>query len=226
MGMRSVTAYVRRAPFTFGYLLVLLATTTVLAVSSERGRTVLLQTSSTNLNHLARDPVRVLVASALWLQGFSVVTWALLFVVVLAAVERALGTRRALALFAAGHVGATLLTALGLWIGIQAGAFSPRLDDAVDVGVSYGFVAVAAAFTFLLPRRARLPYTAVLMGYLVVRLVVGHTFTDAGHLVALAIGYGLWWTGFADPRRARSRTILEACPPALSRHHAHSSRMR
>jgi hypothetical protein len=224
--MRSAAAYVRRAPFTFGYLALLLTTTAVLAFSGERARMTLLRASSTNLNHLAREPVRVLVASALWLQGFSVVTWALLFVVVLAAVERALGTRRALALFAAGHVGATLLTALGLWIGIQAGAFSPRLDDAVDVGVSYGFVAAAAAFTFLLPRRARLPYSAALVGYLVFRLVAGHTFTDAGHLVALAIGYGLWWTGFADPRRVRSRTILDACPPALSQHHVRSSRMR
>ncbi len=216
--MTRVTAYVRTSPFTFAYLGVLLATTALLAVSSERGRTVLLRASSTNLNHLAREPLRVLVASAFWLQGFSLVTWALLFVVVLAAVERALGTRRALAVFAAGHIGATLLTALGLWIGIRAGAFSPALDDTIDVGVSYGFVAAAAAFTFVLPRRARLPYAATLVGYLVYRLAAGHTYTDAGHLVALAIGYGLWWTGFADPRRVRSRTILEPCPPAPSRH--------
>ena len=123
-------------------------------------------------------------------------------------------------------MGATLLTALGLWIGIRAGAFSPRLDDTIDVGVSYGFVAAAAAFTFVLPGRARLPYTAALVGYLVYCLVAGHTYTDAGHLVALLIGYGLWWTGFADPRRVRSRTILDACPPAPSRHHARSFRMR
>ena len=224
--MTRVTAYVRAAPFTFAYLALLLVTTGVLAASSERGRTTLLRASSTNLNHLAREPVRVLVASALWLQGFSVLTWALLFVVVLAAVERALGTRRALALFAAGHVGATLLTALGLWIGIRAGAFSPGLDDTIDVGVSYGFVAAAAAFTFLLPRRVRLPYAAALVGYLVFRLVAGQTYTDAGHLVALSIGYCLWWTGFADPRRVRTRTILEPCPPAPSRHPARSFRMR
>ena len=92
--MARAAAYVRTAPFTFAYLGVLLATTAVLASSSERGRTMLLRASSTNLNHLAREPLRVLVASALWLQGFSVVTWALLFVVVLAAVEQALGTRR------------------------------------------------------------------------------------------------------------------------------------
>jgi hypothetical protein len=224
--MTRVTAYVRAAPFTFAYLGVLGATTALLAASSERGRTMLLRASSTNLNHLAHEPVRVLVASALWLQGFSIMTWVLLFVVVLAAVERALGTRRALAVFAAGHIGATLLTALGLWIGIRAGAFSPRLDDTIDVGVSYGFVAAAAAFTFLLPRRVRLAYAAALVGYLVYRLVAGHTYTDAGHLVALMIGYGLWWTGFADPRRVRSRTILDACPPAPSRHLARSFRMR
>ncbi len=226
MAMRSLAAYVRTAPFTFAYLGLLLATTAVLAVSSERARTMLLRASSTNLHHLGQEPLRVLVASALWLQGLSVLVWVLLFVVVLAAVEQALGTRRTLAIFAAGHVGATLLTALGLWIGIRAGAFSPRLDDTVDVGVSYGFVAAAAAFTFLLPRRARLPYAAAVVGYLVFRLVAGHTYTDAGHLVALAIGYGLWLTGFADPRRVRSRTILDPCPPAPSRHPARSFRMR
>ena len=226
MAMSRVIAYVRTAPFTFAYLGVLLGTTALLALSSERGRTMLLRASSTNLNHLGHTPVRVLVASALWFQGLSVATWVLLFVVVLAAVEQALGTRRAVAVFAAGHIGATLLTALALWIGIRAGTFSPRLDDSVDVGVSYGFVAAAAAFTFVLPRRLRLPYVAALLGYLMFRLVAAHTFTDAGHLVALAIGYGLWWTGFADPRRVRSRTILDACPPALSQHHAHSSRMR
>ena len=224
--MSRVTAYVRTAPFTFAYLALLLGTTALLAVSSERGRTVLLHASSTNLHELGHAPVRVLLASALWLQGFSVLTWVLLFVIVLAAVEQALGTRRAVAVFAAGHIGATLLTALALWIGVRAGAFSPHLDDAVDVGVSYGFVAAAAAFTFVLPRRLRLAYATALLGYLVFRLVASHTFTDAGHLVALAIGYGLWWTGLADPRRVRSRTILEACPPALSQHHAHSSRMR
>lgn len=224
--MARVTSYVRTAPFTFVYLAVLAATTALLAASSERGRTMLLRASSTNLDHLATEPLRVLVASALWLQGFSIVTWALLFVVVLAAVEQALGTRRTVAIFAAGHVGATLLVALGLWIGIRAGAFSPRLDETTDVGVSYGFVAAAAAFTFVLPRRARPVYAAALVGYLVFRLVAGRTYTDAGHLVALAIGYGLWLTGFADPRRVRTRTILDPCPPEPSRHHAHSFPMR
>ena len=224
--MARVTTYVRTAPFTFAYLALLVATSALLAASSDRGRTMLLRASSTNLDHLASEPLRVLVASALWLQGFSIVTWALLFVVVLAAVEQALGTRRALAIFAAGHVGATLLTALGLWIGIRAGAFSPRLDETIDVGVSYGFVAAAAAFTFLLPRPARPVYAAALVGYLVFRLVAGHTYTDAGHLVALAIGYGLWLTGFADPRQVRTRTILDPCPPEPSRHHAHSFPMR
>jgi hypothetical protein len=224
--MTRAAAYVRSAPFTFGYIALLAGTTGVLTLSSERVRLMLLRASSTNLDHLAREPVHVLVASALWIQGYSVVTWALLFAVVLAGVEQALGTRRTLGVFAAGHVGATLVTALGLWIGIRTGAFGPGIEDALDVGVSYGFAAAAAVFTFVLPRRARLPYAAALVGYLVFRLAVGHTFTDGGHVAALAIGYGLWRTGFADPRRVRPRTILDACPPAPSRHHVRSFRMR
>ena len=128
-------------------------------------------------------------------------TWAVLFVVVLATVEHGLGTRRCIALFAAGHVGATLVTALGLWVGIRTGAFSPRIEDALDVGVSYGFAAAAAAFTFLLPRRLRLPYAAALIGYLAFELAADRSFSDAGHLVAVGIGFALWRIGFADPRR-------------------------
>ncbi len=224
--MRAALAYVRSAPFTFGYLALLAGTTALLAVRSGRARTALLRASSTNLDHLATDPLRVLVASALWVQGFSPLVWAALFVIVLAGVEQRLRTRRTLVVFVAGHVGATLVTAVGLWVGIRAGAFGPGVEDALDVGVSYGFVAVAAVFTFVLPPRIRLPYATALVGYLLFRLATGQTFTDVGHLVALTIGYGLWWTGFADPRRVHSRTILDACPPALSRHLVRSSRMR
>jgi len=224
--MRSAAAYVRSAPFTFGYLVLLTGTTAVLAFESGRARTALLRASSTNLDHLASEPLRVLLASALWIQGFSPVVWAVLFVIVVAGVEQALGTRRTLAVFVAGHVGATLVTALGLWVGIRMGAFGPGVEDALDVGVSYGFVATAAVFTFVVPRRVRSAYAAALVGYLAYRLAAGHTFTDAGHVVALTIGYGLWWSGFAGPRRVRSRTILDACPLAPSRHHARSSPMR
>jgi hypothetical protein len=87
-----------------------------------------------------------------------------LFLVVVAPVERRLGSPRMLGAFAAGHVGAR------------------------DVGVSYGFFGVAGLAGYLLAPRARVFYFASLLGYVVVAAVLSHTFTDFGHLAAVGIG--------------------------------------
>src|SRR5690242_6858756 len=64
---RAVVRSARQAPFTSLYLVVLLATTGVLAGVSPRTAHSLLLARSTNLDHLAHDPLRVLVSSAFWL---------------------------------------------------------------------------------------------------------------------------------------------------------------
>ena len=90
--------------------------------------------------------------------------------------------------FAIGHVGATLLVAAGLFVALRLDAVSPVVERARDVGASYGFLAVAALATYLLPRRLRLPYAAVLGGSVVLFVATSGTFTDFGHLTAVAIG--------------------------------------
>lgn len=177
------------APATFGYLGVLAATTVVLHVESPGVDRLLLRQSSTNLDHLGRDPLRVLVTSALWVTPLSAfAVWTALFVAVVAPVERWLGTRRAVAVFAAGHVGATLVTAAGIWAGISAGVADPGLAGAEDVGVSYGFAAVAALLAFRLPQGWRIAYLGALVGYVGVSLALDPSFTDVGHAVALCLG--------------------------------------
>ena len=182
-------AFVRAAPATYAYLFVLLVTAWVLQTSSPGIAQRLILERSTNLHHLARDPVRVLVASAFWFaHAWEVLPWAVLFTLVLAPAEQWLGTARWAAIFAAGHVGATLLTAAGLWVAIRVDAVETVVARSADVGVSYGFLAVAGVLTYRLPGRYRIAYAATLAGYVLLAAFVRGTFTDAGHALALAIG--------------------------------------
>jgi S1-C subfamily serine protease len=184
-------AYARSAPVSFGYLLVLVLTTWVLQTSGARVASRLLLERSTNLDHLARDPVRVLVASAFWLSS----TWQLslaaaALVLLVAPLERRIGGRRTIAVLASGHLGATLLVAGGLWIALRADAVGRSVVDARDVGPSYALFAAAACLTYLVERRLRGPFVAALVAYAAATVTMEASFAAVGHLVAIAIGLG------------------------------------
>jgi hypothetical protein len=198
----ATVAYVRSAPVSSVYLLVLLITTWVLHSSTTSAANTLLLAQSTNLSHLAHDPIRVLIGSAFWVtsSGQIIFAAAMLFLVV-APLERRLGGRATVAVLALGHVGATLVTAVGLWAGLRTGIVDPSVVDARDVGPSYALFAVAACLGFLLVPRLRLPYFAALIGYAIWNVVVSTSFTDFGHL--FAIGFGL--ACYPLVRRARPR---------------------
>lgn len=188
-----LVGWVRSAPATYGYLAVLFVTSWVLASAGSRLANRLLLAQSTNLHQLARDPVRVLVSSAFWLSDAStIVVWGVLFTLVLAPVERRIGSWRLGIVFAIGHVGATLLTAAGLWAGLRSGTVERAVVNAQDVGASYGLLAVAAAMTYLLRPRLRVGYAIVLVGCAAAVTVVSHTFTDFGHLLAALLGLGCY----------------------------------
>jgi thiosulfate reductase cytochrome b subunit len=132
---------------------------------------------------------------------------------VLAPAERWLGTARWAIVFIAGHIGATLLTAAGLWTAIRLDAVNESVSRSADVGVSYGFLAVAAVLIYRLPRRLRLPYVAILGGYLAIALFTRGTFTDAGHLVALLIGFACYPLALGRfKRRAEASQPAPAVP--------------
>ncbi len=221
-----MAASARSAPVTSVYLFVLLVTTWVLQTSSAQVADRLLLERSTNLARLARDPIRVLVSSAFWLPAaWQLVVWAPLLFLVVAPVERRLGRRRTIGVLAAGHVGATLLTAAGLWLALRADAVERNVVHARDVGPSYAFFAVAACLAFLLDRRLRATYLAALLGFAVLAVALSTTFTDFGHLLAIAIGlacYPLARRGAAPaepvgaPLAAAIRRLLgrDAAPPA------------
>jgi membrane associated rhomboid family serine protease len=183
----------RAAPATVVYVLVLAATTLVLSLSSERTSDRILASLSTNLHELAHRPVRAILGSPFWVGGWAdFAVCAAVLLAVAAPVERRLGWRRTTAVFAAGHVGATLLVAGGLWILLRLDVLDPAVERARDVGASYGMLAVCGVATYLLAPRRRLPYVAALGGFVALAAAVSHTFTDFGHLSAVAIGFACY----------------------------------
>lgn len=184
----TVMAFLHAAPATFTYLAILSVTTWVLLGSSPRVVELLLLEHSTNLHQMLTDPVRVLIRSAFWAPGYAFLAWVVLFALVLAPAERWLGTRRWALVFAAGHLLATLGTALGLWVAIRYGWAPHRLANSIDVGVSYGFAAVAAVLTYRMRGAWRWWWAGSLLTTAAVVFVVERGFTDAGHLLALLIG--------------------------------------
>ncbi len=182
-----VIAYVAAAPATFAYLAVVTGTAATLAASRSDIDAVLRGRSS-NLAALADSPPRGLLQSAFFVNGWPMLAVAALLAVGLAPVERWLGTGRWLAVFLLGHVVTSLAVAGAVWAAIAAGEVSPGLRRMVDVGVSYGFAAVAGVLAYHLPRRLAWAYSGAALGALLLVLAVHRTFTDLGHVLAFAVG--------------------------------------
>jgi hypothetical protein len=208
----------RRSPATFTYLAILTVTTWVLVGASPSVVDAMLRDQSTNLSHLGQDPVRVLVRSAFWLANYELLFWAVLYIAVMAPAERWLGTGRWLIAFAVGHVGATLLTATGVWLAIRSGVASTRLENVVDVGVSYGFAAVAALFTFRLAGRWRWLWAGALACYVTAGVLIDGNFTSFGHVSAVLIGFALFpLTRDASVRSRRAEPVFRPWESARGR---------
>lgn len=188
-------AYLRGAPATLVYTFTLVVTWySVGAGDDPRLERALLRSESTNVTNMAADPLRVLVASAFWIDSpvFPILTTGGLLLVMVPA-ERVLGTRRWVAVFALGHVVASVVTVVGIAVAVRQGMLPQRITGATDVGVSYGSAAVLAVAVHLLPRRAlRRAAPWVLAAVLAALAVFDHTATDVGHLVAFGVGTAAW----------------------------------
>jgi hypothetical protein len=205
---------IRRLPVSAAFLTLMSVTTIVLASLGTAERQQLLLTSSTNLERLQHDPLRVLVLSILWESPTSFLTLVLPTVLVLALVERRIGSRRALAVLAAGHIGGTLLTALGIAAGINDGTLTPNVADAVDVGASYATYALVGYAGFLFASRTRFLLLTPVAVSLVATVAIDRDFTSVGHLFSAVIGIALGLGGFGR-REARPRLALALIGAAL-----------
>jgi hypothetical protein len=201
--------YVRSAPGTTIYVLVLAISGFGLRLASPTLESQILRDQSTNWHNMRFRPVLSLAASALWIDG-DLLVWIPLMVVMLGLAERHFGTWHCFRTFIAGHVGATLVSLVVVWRITRTGtASSEALENTIDIGVSYGFVAVAAGCCVLLPRRWRALVTTGLLAYLGTYVLMSHTFTEVGHLAAAVIGSAIPLrahrrrSGVGDSGRAR-----------------------
>jgi hypothetical protein len=186
--VKSVWRYVKSAPLTYTWLVVLLITTIVQRTMPARHLHALLQKESTNLHHLASDPIRVLIQSLLWIDGKYWWPYLIVFTLFLAPAERWLGHLRWLTVGLGCHLGATYLSEGYLYWRIQDAVSSPRLIDARDIGVSYFVVGIVGVLTYRIPGRWRWLYLAAALAVFGAVLAVRRDFTNVGHFSALLLG--------------------------------------
>lgn len=178
-------------PFTFGYTLVLVATSLFAEYGDPDTVARLLRASSTDVAHLTRTPLLVLVASALWVAGGLFSPYAIGFVFVLTALERRIGAWRAAAVFLVGHVVATLATEIPVGLAVLAGHLPDSSLHRLDYGISFGLMASVGALAGLLTPVARGIVLAWVSAMLLHDLVAFEDpLTDWGHPLALLVGVG------------------------------------
>ena len=203
-----VKDWIRRAPLTYLYLVLLTFTTWLLVNADPRVRTMFLAEQSTNLHELSTDPVTVLVRSAMYVSPLELLIWWVGFSLVVAPLEHRFGWQRVLTGFVIGHVGATVAVA---WLQVtllRAAELSVPSPVLIDVGASYGFCALAALATYRGSRRRRVLWAAGLVALLTVGLVLDLDWSSIGHAVATLIGFAafrLVWPAAAVHHEARVR---------------------
>jgi hypothetical protein len=212
---RFAVAWVRSSPGTHIWLLILAVTSGIIATISPHARSYLLHHVSTNLVELRHHPLRVLFASALWIESPSgIALYFFLFELVHAQAERWLGTWRWLVVVATAHIGATLVSQKAVMFDIRDERLPRSLANTVDIGVSYGLAGAVAVLTYLVPRPWRWGYLAGVLAFFGYPVFSDGTFTDLGHFTAALIG--LCCYAITPTARARDGTAAEK-PPAPSR---------
>ncbi|MGW2461220.1 rhomboid-like protein [Streptomyces sp. NPDC001356] len=181
------------APFTLGYA-ALLAVTSLIAAHADPGLVYALhQGSSTDVAHLVRTPVLVLLASALWIAGGLLTPYTVAFLLVLTALERRIGGARAACVFLAGHVLATLATEVPVGLAVLLGHLPDTSLHRLDYGISFGVATSTGALTGLLRPWLRWPLLTLAAGGLLSDLLAyADPLTNWGHLIALTIGVAAW----------------------------------
>ncbi|WP_416963751.1 rhomboid-like protein [Streptomyces sp. Agncl-13] len=180
-------------PFTFCYGVLLVVTSLVAQYADPALVNQLHQASSTDVAHLLRDPFLVLIASALWIVGGMVSPYAVLFLLVLTALERRIGGVRAAGVFLSGHILATLATEGTVGIAVLAGHLPDSSLHRLDYGISFGVATSIGALGGLLRPWLGLPLIG-LFGWSLVAALIAYTdpMTNWGHLISLAIGIATW----------------------------------
>ena len=176
---------------TVGYSAMLVAIATTLLVLGPRVEDAVVSHMSTNLHNLARGHFATLIGSIFVTSNGFIYVWLPGLICLLALAELFWRSGRLILAFGLGHVGATLIVAVGLTAAIRFGWLPISVARASDVGMSYGAVAVLGALTTAIPARWRPGWIGWWLAVAVLAVFSGDDFTNAGHLVALMIGMSL-----------------------------------
>ncbi|WAL63731.1 hypothetical protein ORV05_22335 [Amycolatopsis cynarae] len=185
-------------PFTFWYLVLLQVTTAVQHLAGHRLAAKLLALASTDAHNLVHRPVLSLITSGLWIGDSSWLAYAVIFTFAVAPLERRVGAGWTFAVFASGHILATLATELPVMAALSAGTLPAADARWLDIGVSYGFFATAGALVPIVERRFRRWVATGIFAFILVIYLTDEPgsllsiVTVAGHLIAALIGMLAW----------------------------------
>lgn len=196
-----------RLPATFGYLAALIAVTVVFSALSDSAQTRMVLHASTNLHNLLNGRIGTMFSSALVIGDVSA-AWVIIPLLgcLLALAELRLGAVHMVRVFMAGHIGATLLVAVGLWIAIEADWLPASIRWAQDVGVSYGAMALIGTIVVAIPHRWRIAWATAWFIVAAEGVLIEQTFTNVGHLLAFCIGTAVGF-GMLRTKAASTRTL-------------------
>lgn len=184
----DILSRLARVRFTVGYAASLAAVSTALLILGPQVREQVVRNASTNLHNLAHGNFETLFGSAFVTDTGPIWFWLPGLVCLLALAELIWRTGRLTIVFVTGHVGATLLVAVGLTAAIEFGWAPLSIARASDVGMSYGAAAVLGALTAAVPHRWRPAWIGWWVPAGIAAAAAGVDFTDAGHAVALMLG--------------------------------------
>jgi hypothetical protein len=191
---------VARVRITATYAVIVTGVTAALVWLGPQFHDRVVRRASTNLHNLSHGHVGTLFGSAFVVDAGPIYVWLPGLICLLALAELLWGSSRLVVAFGVGHVGATLLVALGLTAAIENGWLPGSLTRATDVGMSYGAAAVLGSLTGAIPRRWRPAWIGWWLAVGIVVVALGHDFTDVGHAVALGLGM-LVSTRFGQPAK-------------------------
>jgi hypothetical protein len=188
----AVWHFVSNAPLTYGWLTALLVTTIIQRHLTNRQYHVIVLDDSTNIHHLLKDPLEVLIYSLFWIDGKYWTPYLVLFTLFLAPAEHWLGQLRWLTVGLTAHVGATYISEGLLFLAIRYHDAPQKLMHARDIGVSYFLVGVMAVLTYHIASPWRWGYLAILLvifGFPLTRIDLNDlNFTAIGHFSSILIG--------------------------------------
>ena len=184
----QILSRLSRVRITLGYAAVLVGVSAVLVDLGPRVRAQVIAQASTNLHNLAHGHLATLLDSAFVTDAGPMYFWLPCLVCLLALAELIWRSGRLALVFVTGHIGATLLVAVGLTAAIKFGWLPLSISRTSDVGVSYGAVAVLGALTAAIPSRWRPAWIGWWIPVGIAAAALSDDFTDVGHSIALVLG--------------------------------------